>query len=173
MSVEDAGRIGEIDRSEQVTLGYAVRNGKLRAEAVDWHVPPWDANGHGPHSVGRLVEGVRRVLDGGGVAFGAFDGEPLVGCAAVRLCLTPGRAQLTALWVSRGCRRQGIASRFLDEVVRVAKESGASELYVSATPSESAVGFYTSRGFGLAPPEKVNAGLLAEEPEDIQMTRPL
>jgi hypothetical protein len=44
---------------------------------------------------------------------------------------------------------------------------GARKLYVSATPSVSAVGFYRNRGFELA--EEVNKELFELEPEDIHM----
>jgi hypothetical protein len=44
-------------------------------------------------------------------------------------------------------------------------------LYVSATPSESAVGFYTGQGF--RPTEEVNEELFELEPEDIHMIKPL
>jgi hypothetical protein len=47
----------------------------------------------------------------------------------------------------------------------------ATELYVSATPSVSAVGFYLSQGFRLA--ETVNEALYAMEPEDTHMVRRL
>jgi GNAT superfamily N-acetyltransferase len=80
-------------------------------------------------------------------------------------------AQLDALFVSNGYRRRGIATRLLSRIVRLARADGADQLYVSATPSESAVGFYTSQGFRLA--EKVNRELYLLEPEDIHMIRSL
>lgn len=49
----------------------------------------------------------------------------------------------------------------------MAHEDGATHLYVSATPTGSAVGFYTSKGF--APTDTPHPDLLAEEPEDIHM----
>jgi hypothetical protein len=52
-----------------------------------------------------------------------------------------------------------------------ARREGARRVYVSATPSGSAVGFYRSQGFALTRdpvPE-----LLALEPEDIHMIKEL
>jgi len=80
-------------------------------------------------------------------------------------------AQLALLHVSRAYRRQGIATRLFQEACRLARGDGAEELYVSATPSESAVGFYRSQGCRLA--EQVNEELYAEEPEDIHMIKTL
>jgi ribosomal protein S18 acetylase RimI-like enzyme len=75
------------------------------------------------------------------------------------------------LHVSRQARRQGVARRLTDEVVRLAREGGARELYVSATPSESAVGFYLRQGF--RPTTRVDEVLYRLEPEDIHMVRPI
>ena len=50
----------------------------------------------------------------------------------------------------------------------LARSGGARQLYVSATPSESAVGFYRSRGF--IPTVTPIPELLEHEPEDVHMT---
>jgi GNAT superfamily N-acetyltransferase len=94
-----------------------------------------------------------------------------VGIAVLRYRLTAGLAQLAALFVDRAHRQQGIATALTDVVIRLARGDGAQELYVSATPSESAIGFYTSQGFTLAQP--VNSELYEQEPDDIHLVRPL
>jgi ribosomal protein S18 acetylase RimI-like enzyme len=95
----------------------------------------------------------------------------MVGIAVLRPGLSEGTAQLAGLFVSADYRRMGVAKRLTDEIVRLARESGARWLYVSATPSESAVGFYTSQGF--RPTEHPNSELFALEPEDIHMIKQL
>jgi N-acetylglutamate synthase-like GNAT family acetyltransferase len=162
----ELGRIADIDRSEHVTVGYQVRDGRLTAEAVDWCVPRWPPTG-GKWSVEARVRRMAELLQEGGEVVGAFEANRLVGVAALRHRLTRRLAQLTAIFVSRESRRRGIASRLLAEATRLAKADGAEGLYVSAVPSESAVGFYTSRGF--RPIEKPNPELLAREPDDIHM----
>ena len=118
------------------------------------------------------IERLLPVLENGGVMLGAFDEEGLlVGFAVLRYQLAEGTAQLDALFVSQGYRRQGIATRLTSRVARLARADGATDLYVSATPSESAVGFYLSQGFRLA--DEVNEALYALEPEDIHMIRRL
>jgi len=109
------------------------------------------------------------VLDGGGMAFGAFHGDRLVGCATLRFGLTPTMAQLAGMWVGNGYRRQGIGTRLMAEMVRLARQSGAEGLYASATPSEPAVGFYRSHGFSVAPKERIHPELYEREPDDIHM----
>ncbi len=80
-------------------------------------------------------------------------------------------AELKALFISNRYRRQGIASRLLAEIEDLARADGATQLYVSATPSQSAVGFYLRKGFKpTAPPDPE---LFALEPEDIHMIKDL
>lgn len=105
----------------------------------------------------------------GGAAIGAFAEGGLVGITMVRYRLADSTAQLAALFVDAAHRRQGIAAALTGEVIRLARDEGARELYVSATPS--AVGFYTSQGFRLA--ERVNQELYEREPADIHMLRAL
>ena len=166
-----ASRIGEIDRSEYVSVGYRQKAAELEAYAVAWSVPRWSEGDQGEHSVGQRVRDLARVLEQGGVMLGALDGEALVGYAVLRPDLHEGMAELKALFMSRPYRRKGIATRLLEEICRLARESGAKRLYVSATPSESAVGFYLSQGF--APTLEPDPELLAQEPEDIHMIREL
>jgi ribosomal protein S18 acetylase RimI-like enzyme len=170
MPSSDIGRIAEIDRSEHVTLGYFFLDGKLEAREVDWQVPRWFADGP-EHSVQALIESLALILAQGGTMLGAFDGDLLVGVAIYRPDLAKDMAQLVFLHVSNGYRRQGIAARLTAEIIRLAQEDEATKLYVSATPSQSAVGFYQDQGFRLI--EKPHPELYALEPEDIHMIKTL
>lgn len=104
-------------------------------------------------------------------AWGAFDGERLVGIAVYRPHLTEDMAQLAALFVSREYRRQGIAAQLTRRAEEQTRSDGYAALYVSATPSESAVNFYRAQGF--VPTQQANPELYALEPEDIHMIKPL
>ncbi len=167
MEAVELGRIAEIDRTEHVTTGYVHERGMLRRESVDWRVPRWPMQGEA-FSVQAQIERIRPVLDDGGVMLGAFEeGGSFVGFAVLRYGLTSRMAQLDALFVSRAYRRRGIATRLTSHVASLAEADGADQLYVSATPSESAVGFYISQGFQLA--GEVHEELYTLEPEDIHM----
>jgi ribosomal protein S18 acetylase RimI-like enzyme len=148
-----------------------MQDGELVAEEVDWRVPPWFADGDGPHSLAAQFRDWDAVLKKGGVLLGALDGERLAGVALLRYRLTDAMAQLAVLHISREYRRQGIASRLAEEVFRLAREGAAQAVYVSATPSESAVGFYLSQGF--RPTGEINPDLFVLEPEDIHMVKML
>jgi len=169
MKNSDIRRIAEIDRSEHVTLSYKYKDGKLETQEVDWHVPRWSTDSSHEFSVEARTKRWTPILEKGGVMLGAFDRDLLVGFAILRYKLTESMAELAALYVSKDYRRQGIAEKLTTETSRLAKEGGARELYVSATPSQSAVGFYKSQGFRLA--EKVNKELYELEPEDIHMMK--
>jgi ribosomal protein S18 acetylase RimI-like enzyme len=159
-------KIRDIDRAETIQHSYRFEGGKLIRLSVDWEIPGW-FDGDGAHSVDEMIRGTRRDLDFGGTAFGAFDGDRLVGLAVYRPGLWPAMGQLAGLHVSREYRRRGIASRLLEKVLALARGDGAACLYVSATPSDSAVGFYRSKGFAVT--SEPDPQLLAEEPEDIHM----
>ncbi len=97
--------------------------------------------------------------------------EKLVGLAVYRPNLTKTTAQLLALFVSKDYRRKGIASELLEFVGHQTKDEGFQCLYVSATPSESAVGFYLAHGF--KPTKDIHPELYELEPEDIHMVKVL
>lgn len=162
----------QIDRSEYIDTNYIYQEGVLETIVVDWDVPTW-SDGTGDHSVGRLIESCQSVLAANSVLLGAFDEDNVAGIAILRHDLTDTMAQLALLHVSRAYRRQGVARQLTEEMIRLAKLKGATEMYVSATPSGSAVGFYTNQGFKVAPPERIHPELYESEPEDIHMIKPL
>lgn len=163
----DLARIAEIDRSEHVTELYTYERGVLAVRTVDETVPTWAPSGGGEHSAPHLVDTWMPILERGGTLLGAFDGDVFAGLAIYRPRLAKEIANLALLHVSRKYRRRGIAARLTREVARLARADGARSLYVSATPTGSAVRFYQS--FGFAPTDAPNAELFALEPEDIHM----
>ena len=160
---EDDLRLAQgIDVSEDGQSLVRYSNGELTAEPREWHRPAWDA----PEWEDKIATWAE-VLKWD-VVIGAFDGATLVGMASLRYRLTETVAQLVSLHVSRAYRRHGVATRLVNELMRLARQGNARELYVSATSTPSAVGFYTRHGF--APTAHVNQRLYDLEPEDIHMT---
>jgi len=98
---------------------------------------------------------------------GAFNGERVAGVAVVAPSFEPPLAWFAYLDVNRADRRHGVASALWDAAGHLARASGARQLYVSATPTASAVGFYLSRGCRLADP--VHPVLFEHEPDDIHL----
>ncbi len=155
----------EIDVSERGTLVYTWLGEELRPVPEEWQRPRWTQDGwrDGGWTIVMNLKGVK--------AWGAFEDSQMVGIIVYRPFLTDRMAQLAALFVSKDYRRKGIASKLTEEVVRQAKTDGFEKLYVSATPSESAVNFYRSKGF--APTREAHPELYALEPEDIHMIKEL
>lgn len=166
MNASEMGRIRDIDRAENIHVGYRQEGTELTKMDVQWDDHGW-LDGDGEHSFGGMIQGAERCMELGSTAFGAFDGDRLAGIAIYRPRLSETMAQLALLHVSNAFRRQGLAARLFERVLDLARQDGASEMYVSATPTGSAVGFYQSRGF--VPTSTPNPELLAEEPEDIHM----
>lgn len=160
-------RLAEIDRSEHITRAYELTAGVLTKVDVDWQVPDWFTEGDGDHSLSEQIAFCRSHLDKGGFLLGALHEDFLVGIAVLRPELRADMAQLAFLHVSRDYRRQGIAKRLMAEACQIARSGGARRMYVSAVPSESAVGFYISQGCELA--EQVDPELYALEPDDIHL----
>ena len=166
----EADRIRDIDRTERVRTGYRVEGHQLVCMDVVWDSSPWRDDGD-EHSFPYMIRFLEGILAKQGTMLGAFDGERLVGLAAFRPQLTATMAQLALLHVSNGYRRQGISTHLLKNIVSMARDSGATHLYVSATPSGSAVGFYTSHGFAWT--QTPHPELFALEPDDIHMIKAL
>jgi predicted N-acetyltransferase YhbS len=169
----DVALVASIDRSEHVDVQYRVEDGRLvEAPVVMADIPAWDPVGSGEGSVASHIAFCASAVAGGAVLFGAFDDDDeLMGLASVNPTFEPGLAWLATLHVSRAHRRRGAASALWDAGVALAREAGARSIYVSATRTGSAVGFYLSRGCRLADP--VHPELFAQEPVDIHLVCPL
>jgi ribosomal protein S18 acetylase RimI-like enzyme len=163
LTPEELSRASEIDVSETGEVVYKSTDTGIHPERESWTRPSWDAR-QWKDNIDRWATRMHW-----NVMLGAFCRERLVGLASLRYTLSEQTAQIVSLHVSRDYRRQGIATRLAQELVWLAHESGARRMYVSATPSESAVGFYMSQGF--APTKYVNKELFDLEPEDIHMMR--
>jgi ribosomal protein S18 acetylase RimI-like enzyme len=166
LSREEIYRIAEIDVSEQGDRIYRQVNGALATQPETWRRPPWSIEECQRRAAALVIQ-----MERGDTVLGAFDGDRLVGEASLRYRLTGDTAQLVSLHVSQSHRRCGVAAALVREIFRLAQASGAQWIYVSATPSDSAVGFYLSKGFELV--EQVNEELYALEPEDIHMIKAL
>lgn len=169
LNKEDIGRIREIDRSEKVKLLYKHKEGSLVPEKVDLNVPRWSEQ-----ECAERISTLSRELSKGGTLIGAIEGNLLAGAAVLGHELIGDNLeeiQLVFLHVSNGYRRKGIASKLFNLICKIAKDKGAKRLYISSTPSESAVGFYLCHGCELA--TEVNKELFQLEPEDIHMIKEL
>lgn len=160
--------ISAIDRSEHVEVQYVVVHGELRESPVAMtEVPPWLTEGDGEFTVESHVRIEEAHVADGAAIFAAVDGDDVGGVAVVDPTFEPPMAWLAFLHVSRPHRRTGVASALWSAAAELARGSGATSMYVSGTPTGSAVGFYLSRGCRLADPP--HPALHADEPADIHL----
>jgi ribosomal protein S18 acetylase RimI-like enzyme len=167
----DLDRIGDIDRTERIRTGFLQHGDRLEEIAVDWDAPPWSREGVGEHSVAGQRSECERYLRAGATAFGAFDGDVLVGIGIAKAHVRPGLAQLAYLHVSDGYRGRGIGRRLSDELERLSRAAGDTAMVVSATPSANTVRFYLGRGF--EPMAEPLPELYELEPEDVHLRKSL
>jgi len=171
LAKDELVRVGEIDRTEHIERLYVQRGAELVERVGDFSSPPWSTHGDGEHSIAHQHAECERHVANGAIALGAFAGERLVGIGLVTPHVRPGVAQLAFLHVSNGSRGRGIGARLTDELERLAREAGDTEIVVSATPSANTVRFYLGRGY--APTPDPLPELLALEPEDVHMRKQL
>ena len=151
---------------------YLVEDGQLRTrEPTIPAVPGWDPDGSGPHSVAAHEQFCARVLTAGGQLLGAYAADVFLGLAIVQPDFEPRLAWLAFLHVSRQHRRSGAATALWNRAVEIGRLAGDQEMYVSATPTGSAVGFYLGRGCRLAVPP--HRRLYEDEPDDIHLVCPI
>ncbi|MFN2271664.1 MAG: GNAT family N-acetyltransferase [Anaerolineae bacterium] len=165
LSRAEIAQLAQIERAETIERVYTMRDGNLVLKKEHWDVPDW-----GPEEKQQRIAALQDERDAGATVLGAFDGPTLVGMSVLdRNPLSSGvaRFNLAGLWVSHTHRNQGIGKMLVQLAVEEAKERGAKTLYVSATPSENTIRFYTSLGF--RPAETVDPHLFEDEPEDIHL----
>jgi GNAT superfamily N-acetyltransferase len=169
MSPDEVENVADIDRTERIRTGYKLRDGQLQQMQVQWDSPPWIREGSGVHTVESQIDFCREHLAKGGIMYGAFDGDTLVGVGILTPQVQPGVDQLAFLHVSQGYRRDGIGFKIAAALQAASLGRGAEQLYVSATPSGSAVGFYLD--FGFLPTSEPIPELYQREPQDIHMVK--
>jgi GNAT superfamily N-acetyltransferase len=172
LPADDIALIARIDRSEHVDIQYAVRDGTLVEVPVFMaEIPSWDPNDPGENGLGAKIAFCAPIVAGGAALLGAFEGDDLAGLAIVDPTFEPPLAWLAWLHVSRPHRRRGAATALWRAAADIARDAGATSMYVSATQTGSAVGFYLSQGCRLADP--VHPVLFEHEPMDIHLVCPL
>jgi GNAT superfamily N-acetyltransferase len=172
LGLDGVGLIASIDRSEHVEVEYCVVAGYLREKPVTMvDIPPWDTEDDGLFSVAHEIEVCTDLVRDGAVLLAAFDGNKVLGLAVVDPSFEPHMGWLAFLHVTAPERRRGAATALWNAAVELARASGAQTLYVSATPTGSAVGFYLRQGCQLADP--AHPALWDKEPDDIHLVCPL
>jgi GNAT superfamily N-acetyltransferase len=171
ITAEELQRIPEVDVSEEVAGTYLQKGAHISRVAT-----PHKRNVRSAQDWASEIELWQAFVTNGGAAWGAFEpgrseGARLIAFAVLRTELSEGTTQLASLYVDRAWRRHGLATALVDAVAGASRSVGATNLYVSAARTESAVSFYLGHGF--RPVETPNPELFELEPKDIHMSLPL
>lgn len=169
LTLEDVNQLGEIDRSEHIDLIYEMRENELVELKQNHECSNWDE---------KLLEEIQNryvsELEQGGMAYGAFAEERLIGFGVLAHQLRgseQNQLQVDLMYVSRDYRRQGVGKRILNQLGEEAKKRGAQYLYISSTETRSAVSFYRSQGSQIT--SEMDQELYDKEPKDIHMIKEL
>jgi predicted N-acetyltransferase YhbS len=155
----------QIDRREIVQNIYVLQDGRLVLKPGYFDIQGWPP---GEEELYTLI--LLECYDRGGTFWGAFENDRLLGVAILESKFIGSRhdtLQLKFLHVSRGYRKQGIASELFKRAIEKAGTLGAKKLYISATPSENTINYYLRLGCVLA--TEIDPELFALEPEDIHL----
>jgi predicted N-acetyltransferase YhbS len=157
--------VWQIDRAEVIENVYYLENGQLVLKPERWEIAGWPA-GEAELYTPLLMD----CFDRGGWFYGLFDDDQLIGVVVLETRFIGPRAdllQLKFMHVSNRYRSHGLGRRLFQLAASRARQRGAHGLYISATPSENTVNFYTRLGcFPTASPDPELAAL---EPEDIHL----
>jgi len=160
---EDLEKIGDIDRSEPIDESYILENGELKISENKKEVPNWDEEKRN-----EVKNRIENALEKGGIAYGAYEEDKLVGLASLSKKVISGdRVQLLTFHVDRKHRGMGIGGKLFDLIVSEAKTLEVRGIYISASSKKNSVDFYLHKGCILT--KDIDEELLQEEPMDIHM----
>lgn len=166
---DDVHHLAHIDRSEKIERVCRLDNGREIWTEAGHECPAWNEQ-----QLHELQLRLRSELEYGGAAVGGYDGDRLAGFGLLGHRLLGPQLDtlpIDLMYVGRPYRRRGIGTRLMQLLSREAAARGAKFLYISSTESSSAVGFYRSLGSETA--AEPDPDMLAKEPLDIHMVRPL
>jgi GNAT superfamily N-acetyltransferase len=165
LALTECDRIREIDPDQYIKNAFRLVGGRRVLVEIDYYQRGW------PEGYEKSRKGLERVLQKGGVAFGAFDsGGRLLAYASLSREVFGAQKKyvlLDALFVSKEVRGRGIGGRLFHQCVHRARDWQVDCLYICAGSAEDTIGFY--RGLGCKDTPEINEALFQEDPRDIQL----
>jgi len=158
-------QVWTIDRAEVIDAIFYFENGGLVLKPEHYDMRGWPS-GEPERNTPFLYDCFNR----GGWFYGLFDRDQLVGVAILEadfIGREKDQLQLRFLHVSRDYRKQGLGGLLFERSAERARQLGARQLYISATPSENTVNFYLNLGCQVA--TEPDPALFELEPEDIHL----
>jgi N-acetylglutamate synthase-like GNAT family acetyltransferase len=152
------------NRYQEVKRCYRKEGGKWMVKNIGY-IENWDKG-----EIENEICGFRKIINGGGYVFGAYNNNELVGFAALlnkRFGSKNQYIQLENMHVSFGYRNKGIGKELFRLCVEKAREIGTEKIYISANTSEETQKYYLN--IGCVDAGEINGELAEKEPCDRQM----
>jgi GNAT superfamily N-acetyltransferase len=162
---EEISKLRDIDRSETVNQIYYAIDGSLVLRDKHYDVPKWSDG-----ALRGYMKALTELFDRGGVIFGVFDDEKMVGIMALgskMIGKNRDRIVLDFMHISKDYRKRGLGKRLVDMARSEAKKMNARKLYISACPTKNMVDFYMKNGAIVT--EDIDKEMFEKEPDDIHM----
>lgn len=162
---QEIEQVWKIDRSEVIDNVYRLENGALALRAEHHDVRGWP-----PGEAEKYTPILLDCFDRDGWFYGLFDHGDLIGAVVLeskRIGRNKDQLQLEFLHVSCAYRKRGLGERLFELAKATARERGAKRLYISATPSENTIRFYSRMGCTVA--REPDPELVEREPDDIHL----
>ncbi|RSN88139.1 GNAT family N-acetyltransferase [Acinetobacter pittii] len=154
----------QISRRELITQNYIQKQQQLELVDCFFDVQNWDSY-HLENDPPKL----KQLFEQGSIFVGAFNAsEKLVGVSVVSnqvITDYPHAKLLHYFYVDADQQGQGIGAKLMQAAKESAKQLGAKQLYISATPTRRTVDFYIKHG--AEPLSAPDQQLWQLEPEDI------
>lgn len=166
---EEIDKIAQLDRSEEIFELYEYDKGNLVLKPHRETVTQFDAA-----ELEEMIMRQKKIQKYGGYIVGAFDQGELAGVASVEKMkrgIASNYCKMDILYVSRNYRAMKLGYKLLQECKKAAKEFGAKNLYISATPTKNTVDFYLRNGAILT--TELDRELYKLEPDDIHLEMPV
>lgn len=156
----------QICRRELITQNYIQKQQQLELVDCFFDVQNWDSY-HLENDPPKL----KQLFEQGSIFVGAFNAsEKLVGVSVVSnqvITDYPHAKLLHYFYVDADQQGQGIGAKLMQAAKESAKQLGAKQLYISATPTRRTVDFYIKHG--AEPLSAPDQQLWQLEPEDIHL----
>lgn len=165
LSVEECGRIKEMDASQYVGKAWREVDGKRQLVEINYQDPDWP-NGYEHH-----FSHLKHTISQGGSAIGAFDtNDRLIGFATVNREFFGENFNyvlLDQLFITLEHRNKGIGKKLFFLSAKQAKEWNAEKLFICAGSAEETVAFYFAIGCKEA--EEIQKEFYEDDPRDFQL----
>jgi GNAT superfamily N-acetyltransferase len=165
LSANELSLIGTIDRAEEIFEKYIWQTDLLIL------VPGYESvSSFTEEELHQIISRQEKLLKEGGKVIGAFDTDTLAGVASVEQMRRGNKAEyckMDILYVSQPYRGKKVGQQLVEESKIIARQFGATKMYISATPTRYTVDFYLAMGARLA--TEIDPELWNLEPEDIHL----